>query len=66
MLHALEAPWFTEDMNYYCEIVDALQEQIRKNKAAEAVEAEPDATQANLPSTRKSVLKLLQMEAEAQ
>ena len=57
---------FYEDVEKggYREIVDALQEQIRKNKSTEAAKAEPDATQTNLPGTRKSVLKLLQMEAE--
>ena len=57
---------FYEDVEKggYREIVDALQEQIRKNKAADMAEA--DVTKASLPGTRKSVLKLLQMEAEAQ
>ena len=57
---------FYEDVEKgsYREILDALQEQIRKNKAADMAEA--DVTKASLPGTRKSVLKLLQMEAEAQ
>ena len=57
---------FYEDVEKgsYREIIDALQEQIRKNKAADMAEA--DVTKASLPGTRKSVLKLLQMEAEAQ
>ena len=59
---------FYEDVEKggYRAVVDALQEQIRKNKVFEVAEAEPDATQVCLPGTRKSVLKLLQMEAEAQ
>ena len=59
---------FFEDVEKggYREIVDALQKQKRKNKVSEVAEAEPDAIQASLPGTRKSVLKLLQMEAEAQ
>ena len=57
---------FYEDVEKgsYREILDALQEQIRKNKAADMAEA--DVTKASLPGTRKSVLKLLQMDAEAQ
>ena len=54
---------FYEDVEKgdYRNIVDALQKQVKENCKDEA-----ETVEAKLPGTRKSVVKLLQMEAEAQ
>ena len=57
---------FYEDVEKgdYRAIVDALQEQMKENCKGEADAT--DEVKENLPGTRKSVVKLLKMETEAQ